>query len=381
MSGKKNDDRKSVVVVGGGSAGVNIARPLSAQLDATKYKLVLINPRPFRVLLPSTLRMVVSDADNLGTTEAALVPYDKIFHGNNGVFIQDSVEGIHQAAGATNGVLTLASGQEVPYDILVLATGLSWQDPISFPDKAEDVKQYIASSRDKFAAAQNYLLVGGGAVGCELAGEIKDIWPDKEVTLVHGQRLLFSDVYPDKFRTGTAKMLERRGVKIVMNEFVEDIPAKTGPGEVMTKGGLKLSADLIVKTVGARHPNTTFINSLDADALDSDSFVKVKPTMQLLGYPNIFAAGDITDLKEQKQAIKSGAHAKIVAKNIISYIKGASLKNYSTGFEAVILTNGKWGGLSYFGVLWGIMLGAWITRFFKSKDLLVPMFRKESGLV
>jgi NADH dehydrogenase FAD-containing subunit len=160
MSAKKNDDRKVVAIVGGGSAGVNIARPLSAQLDATKYKLVLINPRPYRVLLPATLRMVVSDVDNLSST--ALVPFDKLFHGDNGTFIQDSVTGF---AGEDKTVLTLANGQQVPYDILVLASGRSWTDPIAFPNNPEAVQHYISRSHERFAAAKSYLLVGGGAVG------------------------------------------------------------------------------------------------------------------------------------------------------------------------------------------------------------------------
>lgn len=376
MSGKKNDDRKSVVVVGGGSAGVNIARPLSSQLDATKYKLTLINPRPFRVALPATLRMIVSDVDDLATT--ALVPYDKLFHDNKGTLLQDFVDGINQEEGETSGVLTLGSGEKVPYDILILASGLSWQDFIAFPDSPEDVKSYLSSSREKFSGAKSYLLVGGGAVASELAGEIKDIYPTKEVTIVHSQRLLLNDTYPDKYRTSVARGLAARGVKIHLDDVVENIPTI---GAITTRGGLELSADLIIKATGAVYPNTAFVKTLNPNTLTAAGFVKVKPTLQLLNYPNIFAAGDIVDWNEQKQAIKAGAHAQLVTKNVISYIKGASLKTYSTAMELIVLTNGKAGGVSYFGILWGIVLGAWFTRWAKSKALLVPMFRKESGLV
>ncbi|KAF8189787.1 FAD/NAD(P)-binding domain-containing protein [Mycena galopus ATCC 62051] len=364
-----------VVVVGGGSAGVNIARPLSSKLDATKYKLILINPRPFRVLLPATLRMVVSDLDNLGTTDAALVPFDKIFHGENGTFVQDSVSSIQEKA------LTLGSGQQVPYDILILASGLSWSDPIAFPDSVEGMNTYLTRSHERFAGAGSYLLVGGGAVGCELAGELKDIWPEKEVTIVHGQRLLLNDTYPDRYRRSAADHLTRRGVKMQLDDIVEDFPAEAGPITILTRGGVKLSADLVVKTTGAARPNTAFITSFDADALTSTGFVKVKPTLQLLNHPNIFAAGDIVEWKEQKQAIKAGAHAKIVTQNVLNSINGKALKSYSTAFEAVVLTNGKRGGITYLGFLWGIILGSWFTSFIKSKSLLVPMFRKESGLV
>ncbi|KAJ7158526.1 hypothetical protein C8R46DRAFT_1109448 [Mycena filopes] len=373
----KKDGRKSVVVVGGGSAGVNIARPLSSQLDPAKYKLVLINPRPFRVLLPAALRMVVSNTDNLENT--ALVPFDKIFH-KNGTFLQDSVEGIHQDAGQSSGVVVLAKGEAVPYDVLILATGLSWPDPIAFPDVAAEVAAYIANSREKFARAQSYLLVGGGAVGCELAGELKDRWPAKEVTIVHGHSLLLNDTYPVKFRALVAAGLEARGVKFLFNQVVggDDLHAST----VVTRTGLELCviADLIVRTTGATHPNTGFIKSFDADVLTSAGFVKVKPTLQLPEYPNIFAAGDIIDWNEQKQALKSSAHAQLVTKNVIGYLKGTSLKSYSTKLEGISLTNGKHGGLTYFGVLWGIILGAWFTGSAKSKSLLVPMLRKESGL-
>ncbi|KAJ6492999.1 hypothetical protein C8R45DRAFT_988573 [Mycena sanguinolenta] len=375
MSAKKNDDRKSVVVVGGGSAGVNIARPLSSKLDATKYKLILINPRPFRVLLPATLRMVVSNVDNLGTTSTALVPFDKIFHDGNGTFLQDSVRSIHEKT------LTLGSGEQIAYDILILASGLSWVDPIAFPDSAEDVTAYLARSHEKFANAGSYLLVGGGAVGCELAGELKDIWPEKEVTIAHGQRLLFNETYPDRFRKSAADHLTRRGVKILLDEIVEDLPSQAGPATVLTQSGLKLSADLVLKTTGPTHPNTAFIRSLDADILTSAGFVNVQPTLQLHKYPNIFAAGDIIEWKEQKQAIKAGAHAKIVTQNVLNYINGRPLKNYTSGFEAILVTNGKRSGISYFGLLWGLIFGGWFTSLLKSKSLLVPMFRKESGLV
>ncbi|KAJ7216241.1 hypothetical protein C8J57DRAFT_1149682 [Mycena rebaudengoi] len=378
MSGKKNEDRKSVVVVGGGAAGVNIARPLSAELDAAQYNLVLVNPLPYRVLLPATLRMTVSDVDNLATT--TLVPYDKIFHGGKGTFIQDSVESIHQKAGATTGFLTLGSGAQLPYDILILTPGLSWHDPLAFPNKAKDVTTYVASSREKFAGAQSYLLVGGGAVGCELAGELKDIWPEKDVAIVHAKPLLFNDTYPDKFRTAIARGLTARGIKLHLGDVVEN-HVLTGSTAVVTRAGLKLSADLILRTTGASHPNTAFIKSLDADALTPAGFVKVKPTLQLFNYPNIFAAGDAIEWKEQKQALKCYAHAKVITKNVANYNKAAPLNNYATGFEAIILTNGKRGGASYFDVLWGILLGAWFTTMVKSKSLLVPLFRKESGFV
>ncbi|KAJ7048527.1 hypothetical protein C8F01DRAFT_1223079 [Mycena amicta] len=370
MSAKKNDDRKSIVIVGGGTAGVNTARPLSAKLDASQYALTLIDPRPFRVILPATLRMIM----------LALVPHHKLFHNGNGVFIQDSVQAISQKAGENTGVLTLGSGETVPYDVLILATGLAWAHPIAFPDSEADIQEYVKNRREEFAGVDSYVLVGGGAIGCELAGELKDIWPTKDVSIVHGQPLLLNDTYKDRYRKRVANDLAKRGVKLLLNEIVLiDAVSLTS---VTTQNGLKITAGLVVKTTGAAGPNTAYIQSLGPNVLTPAGFVKVKPTLQLQNFPNIFAAGDIIEWAEQKQAIKAQEHGHLMAKNVLAFVKTPSskLKSYSTAFEAIVLTNGKRGGSSYFGVLWGIIIGGWLTAWIKSKDLLVGRLRGDSGL-
>jgi apoptosis-inducing factor 2 len=160
---KKADDQKTVVVVGGGHAGIHASRPLSLALDPSKYKLILINPRPFRIILPAALRLVVSDRDNLQDT--ALVEYDKLFHGNNGTLVQDEVTVINQAPGGKGGILELRTGEPIAYDVLVLATGAEWQGPLAFPDDPEKFKKFVANSRERYAKSNEFVLAGGGAVG------------------------------------------------------------------------------------------------------------------------------------------------------------------------------------------------------------------------
>ncbi|KAF7300577.1 Apoptosis-inducing factor [Mycena chlorophos] len=378
---KKIDNKKSIVIVGAGTAGVNLARPLSAKLDATKYSLTVIDPRPFRVLLPATLRMVVSAQDDLATTDGALVPHDKLFHNGDGTFIQDSVQKVTQAPGENVGTLTLGSGEVLEYDVLVLATGLAWAHPLAFPDTVEELQAYVEARRAEFAAADSYLLVGGGAIGCELAGELKDIWPTKDVTIVHSSPLLLNDTYNTRYRKRVARDLVRRGVQLHLNELASpESISKTG---ITTQSGLQLSAGLVVKTTGAAGPNTAFLHSLGADLLTPAGFVKVTPTLQLPGFPNIFAAGDIVEWAEQKQSIKAQKHAAVVLQNVLALVNGSSRrrrKEYRTGFEMIVLTNGKRAGSMFVGVLWGIILGGWITALVKSKELLVSRFRHESGL-
>jgi len=147
---------------------------------------------------------------------------------------------------------------------------------------------------------------------------------------------------------------------------------------VTTRNGETLTADLVVKAFGSR-PNTAFIATLSPDLLTENGFVKIRPTLQLPSYSNIFAAGDVIDYKEQKQAAKAGAHAAVVVANIIALLKGGQLKPYKGSPELIAITNGKYGGISYLGILWGIVLGNWLSALLKSKGLTVSIARGYSG--
>lgn len=184
--------------------------------------------------------------------------------------------------------------------------------------------------------------------------------------------------YPDKFRKALDTSLRARGVEIVYNDFIDDIPADGVVG-VTTRNGKRLDADLVVSTKGPR-PNTAFIATLGSDTITDRGFVKVKPTLQLLSHSDIYAAGDVIDWAEQKQAAKTKGHAAVVTANILSDLAGEKpVKEYKGAYELIVVTNGKGGGVAYFDVLWGLMFGNWFARFVKSKDLLVPMFRKSLG--
>lgn len=91
-------------------------------------------------------------------------------------------------------------------------------------------------------------------------------------------------------------------------------------------------------------PNTGFIeSSLGSNTLNSGKFVRVRPTLQLQEYTDIFALGDIIDWKEQKQVAKAWGHAAIVSANVDAYLSGRKLKEYKGSPEVILITNGKVG--------------------------------------
>ena len=82
--------------------------------------------------------------------------------------------------------------------------------------------------------------------------------------------------------------------------------------------------------------------SLGQDVVTTRKHVKVLPTLQLPTQDSIFALGDIIDWKEQKQAFKANGHASVVTANILTLLNGSKPgKNYKTGPEMILVTNGK----------------------------------------
>ncbi len=73
--------------------------------------------------------------------------------------------------------------------------------------------------------------------------------------------------------------------------------------------------------------------------------MKVRPTLQLAAYDDIFAGGDILDVKEQKQYAKVLTHASVLAANILASISGTNskLKPYKGSTELIVITIGKVG--------------------------------------
>jgi NAD(P)H-nitrite reductase large subunit len=182
-------ERQNIVILGAGAFGVATAREIAPKLDTTRYRLIVINPRPYYVHLPGFIRTSVTAEGKL--EEQVLIEYGNFLNGKGELKIAKVASFTSTKEG---GEVVLSSGEKVPYSVLVVAPGSLWEGPLGLPDEPEEVTQHINEWRAKIERADSILLAGGGSVGIgeytptpvttlylalppEFAGEIKDFFP------------------------------------------------------------------------------------------------------------------------------------------------------------------------------------------------------------
>ncbi|MDS0135827.1 MULTISPECIES: FAD-dependent oxidoreductase [unclassified Amycolatopsis] len=351
----------TVAVVGGGYGGVTAAKALDEFADV-----VLIEPRDAFVHNVAILRHLVDP----GWSGRLFFPYDRLL--TRGKVIHDRAV----AVDATG--VTLGSGDRVPADYVVLATGSRYP----FPAKVEETNSVEAAEtlRDAHAAlagATRVLLLGAGPVGLELAGEIKAAWPDTGVTIVDpAPDILGATALPDELRAELRRQLAEAGVELLLGtSLVADPPrepGRTGEFTVTTASGREIGADLWFRCYGVE-PATGYVGGGLAAALDGKGALRVDPDLRIPGHPGVFAIGDVTAIPEAKMAKSAEQQAAVVAANIRTLIEGGTeLATYTPASPGIALPLGPHGGASYNETV-GV-LGAEATSKIKGTSLRVESY-------
>jgi NADH dehydrogenase FAD-containing subunit len=228
-------------------------------------------------------------------------------------------------------------GEHIPYEYLIIATGTYAAPPstLNVKGKADGVALLQRYQR-RVGKASKIVVVGGGAVGVQLATDIKDYYPSKSVTLVHSRSRVMHKFHPKLHELISARA-EELGVDMVLNERVkvraDGLLDNGSEFDVDLLSGGHLRADLVIHATG-HTPISAPLRTLAPECITSDGFISVRPTLQLadIAYPNVFAIGDVADTKNQKAARRAVQHAHVVAENIALLATGnsdAALSEYS----------------------------------------------------
>ena len=280
-----------------------------------------------------------------------------------------------------NGARRMVTG-----DISVLATGSRFAGQLvrALSGSMEERKAVFHRLEASLSAARRILIVGGGPVGVEMAGEIVETWPGRSVTIVESGAHILGGTAKSA-STHAAKFLKQRGVELLTGERIESPSPGDGvlvePGEARTTSGKLVGYDVMLWCIGGR-PNTEYLRAHFSDRLDPDGRVRVTPQLLIEGEECVFALGDITNLKENKMALHVVGQLRVAEANIRAVALGRTPpKTYKakTGNQMMAVSLGRRAGVAFVPPI-GTIRSAWLNRKIKAETMLVPMYRKKLGL-
>lgn len=344
--------RPRVVIIGGGFAGVAVARELDKALPRGAADVQIISKDNFFVFQPmlpdvaggsiephhilNSLRQLcprttvsvgtVRSVDVVAKTvefvhgpreDHSVVPYDHL------VLAFGSVTNFSELTGMAQHAL----GLKTVGDALFLRNHI-----VSLLEEAD-----VETDPDRRREMLTFVVVGGGFSGVETVAEVNDFllgaikhYPrirpyEVRVVLVHSGARLLPELTEDLSEAAT-RHLYRQGVEIRLNAMLNACT----PSEAILRDGSEIPTRTLVCTIGtAANP---LLSSLDVPK-DERGRIKVNEFLQVLDRPGIWALGDCTAVPNRATGTLAPPTAqfaqregKLVARNIASAIQGAGIR-------------------------------------------------------
>ena len=378
-----------IVIIGGGFAGLTLAK----SLKKANAKITLIDKRNHHLFQP-LLYQVATAA--LSPAEIAY-PIREVFRKQpNTMVVMGTVSSIEKE----EKTVTLQGGETVPYDYLVIATGTkhcyfgndSWekfapglktiQDALLIRErilKSFEIAERIGNTKEA-EKYLNFVIIGGGPTGVEMAGAIAEIAhstmvenfrkirPEKsKVFLVEAMDHILP-VYSEKLSKKAKKDLEKLKVKVITGKKVTSITEKG----VTVEGKLIESTNVIWAAGNQASPLAKTLKT----PLDRQGRILVEPDLSIQDHPEVFAIGDTAAIEDHPLpgvapvAIQQGKYlGKILKKRLpkgkrkpFKYLDKGSMATIGKGKAIAKIGKFEFGGLLAW-LAWGFIHIAYLVGF------------------
>ena len=193
--------------------------------------------------------------------------------------------------------ITLADGQVLEYNSLIIATGLRPRR-LELPGQPTKGAHAIRTLDDAMALrpelkpGAKVVVYGAGFIGCEAAATATKL--GASVTVVGKGPVPMLRPLGQQLAEDIQRRHEAHGVRFVMNTYLTEILGDESVTGVVLDNGETLECDVLIESIGSL-PNTEFLEGND---IDIDSGVHVNAALHALrkdGTPwsNVFAIGDV----------------------------------------------------------------------------------------
>lgn len=351
-----------VVIVGGGFAGINLAKTIANK----NLQVVLIDKHNYHTFQPLLYQVSSSGLE----PDSIAYPLRKIIKKHKTSFFR--LAEVNEIQPEQKNIKT--SIGDLTYDYLVLATGTKTNFfgntdieknsmPMKSVPQALNIRSLILQNFEKAAIANtkeereaylNFVIVGGGPTGVELAGAIAElknnILPrdyhdlnanDMHIHLLEGSTRVLPPM-SEHASEKAEKFLKALGVNVHCNTQVTDYDGLV----VSTNTDLKLQSETLIWAAGVTGAP---VGGLNASALvDRANRYKVNEFNQVEGYENIFAIGDIALMTSEdypkghpqvaQPAIQQG---KLLGKNLLKLAQKKQMKPFKYFDKGSMATIGR----------------------------------------
>jgi NADH oxidase (H2O2-forming) len=276
-----------IVVVGGSAAGIPAA--ITARRHYPEKSILLIRKEK-QVLIPCGIPYIFG---TVGAPENDLIP-DAVLQANNIELVVDEAKDLNPKEKK----ITLASGESVTYEKLVLATGsFSCVPPIPGIDKKnvypikKDV-QHLRNLLNTLDDAKDLVILGCGFIGVEFADECKKN-RDINVTIVEMLNQCLQIAFGEeacKCCQEVEDYLAKKGINVITGVSLTEVLGDDEVTGVKLSNGREIKADSLIVGIGVR-PNVVLAEKAGL-AVGKGGIVV--DTTRRTSDPNIFACGDCT---------------------------------------------------------------------------------------
>ena len=356
-----NQKLKHVVIVGGGFAGLTCAKKLAKHPDLRVTLIDKNNYQQFQPLLYQVASSALSPSNIAFNLRGVLRG-----HPNVDVKLTEIVSVDLSKRSATSG-----EGQTYQGDFLVLAAGSQANffgtpgaDKHSYPlyslRDAEALRSRIiavveAADRDPSLiekGALNFVIVGAGATGTEMAGAFGDAFHSSlkralsdvnvargQVLLVDGGHAVLHGFSPES-QSYAAKMLEERAVQMRLGTTVKEV----GAGHVILSDGSRIDTHVVIWAGGLK---ASSLSDQLGIRPGKGGRVDVQPDLTVPGFPRVYALGDFSNIAGHdgkplpQLASVAEQSGKWCAKNILADVAGAPRKPFAYFDKGIMAMIGR----------------------------------------
>ena len=370
-----------VVIVGAGFGGLLAARKLAHY----PVQVTLIDRKNFHTFQPLLYQVATA---GLSPGEIA-APIRWIVRGRNVEVLLGEVQDFDLVRRVVK-----FNDLELSYNYLIVAAGAShayfghdeWEPLAPGLKTIEDALEmrrrvllaFELAERQAFAGGGhkqlNFVIVGGGPTGVELAGTLAEIARQvlahefhaidprrtRVILLEGGPRVLPS--YPEDLSRSAEEQLRHLGVEVRTSTMVTGVE----PSAVIM-GDTRLPAAVTLWAAGvAASPLGKKLGA----PVDRAGRVLVNPDLSIPGHPEVFVIGDLAALKDENGKLLPGVapvaiqEGKATAKNIARDLKSEARENFHYFDKGSLATIGRSAGIAQFGKLHISGLIAWLAWLF-----------------